>query len=243
METLLGYHLDAKDDRLGRCKDFLFDDRDWVVRYMVADTHRWLPGGRNVLISPISLGIPHEEEKAIPVKLNVDQIKDSPPLEENRPISREYELRLFQYYGYGFYWMGNGLWGTHPHPGPLVDTQALDEQEGRTEEREYHLRSASEIDGYSIRALDDNLGHVDDILVDDVSWQIQYLVINTRNWLPGGKRIVVPRQAVAELSWPQQLVKIDRTEDQIKAGIEYEPDRLADPNYEARLEQASRKAA
>lgn len=240
LETLFGYHLDAKDDRIGRCKDFMFDDRDWVVRYMVANTHRWLPGGRDVLISPISMGHPYEQEKAIAVKLDVDQIKNSPLLEDNQPISREYESRLFRHYGYGFYWMGAGLWGTYPHPGALVDSRALDMEEGLADEKQYHLRSVQEIDGYIVQAQDDGCGHVADLLVDDRSWAIRYVVVNLRNWLPGGPNVVLPREVIREISWPQQHVEVNLSADQVKDAVQYEPGQLADPNYENKLQTAFR---
>ena len=51
---LKGYTLDAIDSTLGQCSDFLFDDQHWTIRYMVADTRRWLPG-RKVLVSPIAM--------------------------------------------------------------------------------------------------------------------------------------------------------------------------------------------
>lgn len=238
LEKLLGYHLDARDDRIGRCEDFMFDDRDWVVRYMVVNTHRWLPGGREVLISPISMGYPNEKEKAIAIKLDVDQIKDSPLLEDNQPISREYESRLFRHYGYGFYWMGAGLWGTYPHPGALVDNQALDIEEGLEDEKQYHLRSALEIDGYIVQAQDDGCGHVVDLLMDDRSWAICYVVVNLRNWLPGGANVVLPREVIKEISWPQQHLAVNLSVDQVKSSVQYEPGRLGDSNYESKLQSA-----
>ena len=54
----------ATDGDIGIIKDFLFDDRAWTVRYMYVDTHKWLPLGEKVLISPISLReIDTEDEK------------------------------------------------------------------------------------------------------------------------------------------------------------------------------------
>lgn len=41
---LMGYVLHAEDGEIGRCRDFLVDDHDWTVRYVVAETGKWLPG-------------------------------------------------------------------------------------------------------------------------------------------------------------------------------------------------------
>ena len=37
---LKGLKLGARDGEIGRVKDFYFDDQNWVVRYLVADTGR-----------------------------------------------------------------------------------------------------------------------------------------------------------------------------------------------------------
>ena len=52
MRAMLHAELRALDGGIGRCKDFLFDDKTWTIRYMVADTRKWLPG-RKVFISPL----------------------------------------------------------------------------------------------------------------------------------------------------------------------------------------------
>jgi PRC-barrel domain protein len=52
MKDLKSFAIGAKDGDIGEVYDFIFDDKNWTVRYVVADTQRWLPG-RKVLISPI----------------------------------------------------------------------------------------------------------------------------------------------------------------------------------------------
>ncbi|HSF57103.1 MAG TPA: PRC-barrel domain-containing protein, partial [Candidatus Binatia bacterium] len=66
--TLKGYSIGAKDGDIGSVEDFLFDDKLWTVRYLVADTAKWLPG-RRVLLSPIALGRVEVNEKRLPVSL------------------------------------------------------------------------------------------------------------------------------------------------------------------------------
>ena len=68
VKEILNYVLQAEDGEIGRSKDFLFDDRFWAIRYMVADTRKWLPG-RKVLVSPIALGHPDWIQKTFPVRL------------------------------------------------------------------------------------------------------------------------------------------------------------------------------
>ena len=115
---LLDYVLAAEDGEIGRCSDFLFDDRHWTTRYMVADTARWLPG-RKVLVSPIALGEPEWRSRLFPVRLTKEQIEDAPGLNEDAPVSRQYEIHWTRYYGWPYYWSGMGGWGAAANPGAL----------------------------------------------------------------------------------------------------------------------------
>jgi len=90
----------ATDGDIGIIKDFLFDDRAWTIRYMYVDTHKWLPLGEKVLISPISLREIDTEDEKIHVALSKQQVKDSPSIDEEKTVSREYEEILFSYLGY-----------------------------------------------------------------------------------------------------------------------------------------------
>ncbi|MGA9572974.1 MAG: PRC-barrel domain-containing protein, partial [Lysobacterales bacterium] len=115
INEITGYTLLAQDGEIGRCQDFLFDDRNWVVRYMVAKTAKWLPG-RKVIISPVFLDKPDWSNRQFPILLSQEQIRRSPPLEEHAPVSRQYEINYHRYYSLPFYWLGRELWGTFPDP-------------------------------------------------------------------------------------------------------------------------------
>jgi hypothetical protein len=93
VSAILNYALLAEDGEIGRCKDFLFDDDNWTIRYMVADTRKWLPG-RKVLISPISLGAVDWSTRLFQVELARRQVEDSPECEPLAPINRDYERAL-----------------------------------------------------------------------------------------------------------------------------------------------------
>ncbi len=215
LDDVTGFTLHAIDGEIGRCRDFLFDDRDWVVRYMVADTHKWLPGGRKVVISPVSLGAPEWSEKELPVNLTRERIEHSPPLEDHATVSRQYEINLFNYYGYGYYWMGPEVWGPSIYPTPLMD---VDKKPAFANDvpQENHLRSANEINGYHIQASNGQIGHVDDFVLNDETWAIDYLVIDTRNWLPGGQKVLITPKSVTNIDWAENKVFVELSEEAIK---------------------------
>lgn len=232
VSEILNYILLAEDGEIGRCKDFLYDDEKWIIRYMVADTRRWLPG-RKVLISPISLGEPDWSTRRFQVKLTRHQIKDSPSLDEDAPVSRQYEMIFNSYYRTSPYWAGASAWGTQPTPSQLrAEQDKLTNEFEETEEN--HLRSIKEVTGYHIQAEDGKIGHVEDFVADDKIWALRYVVVNTRNWLPG-RIVLVSPQWVTASDWAQKKLSVDLTTESVKNSPEY--DHLAPINrdYECDL--------
>ena len=90
INEIIGYKLMAKDGEFGKCDDFLFEDQPWIIRYMVADTGGFL-NRRKVLIPLIELEKPDRSTQLFHVDLTKEQIKESPPLSEDKPVSRQYE--------------------------------------------------------------------------------------------------------------------------------------------------------
>lgn len=236
MKEIEGYTLETTDGEIGRCKDFLFNDRQWVLRYMVADTGKWLPG-RKVLISPISLGVPDWRSRRFPVALTKDQIKGAPGIHSDEPVSRQYEAELFAHLGYLPYWGGSNVWGSSTFPRHLRSLEAADasgvavavETKGNPD-----LRSLNEVTGYRIHARDDEVGHVEDLIVDDDQWIIRYLVVDTRNWL-SGRKVIIPPHWVARFDWKEKAAHVDLTREQIKHSPEYESGAPVNRTYETRL--------
>jgi hypothetical protein len=70
-----------------------------------------------------------------------------------------------------------------------------------------HLRSIAEVVGYRIQADDGEIGHLEDLLLEEADWSIHFLVVDTKNWWPGKKVLVSPR-SVAEIDWTDHLVNI-----------------------------------
>lgn len=97
------YRIHATDGEVGHVKEFIFDTEVWVIRYLVVDTGKWLPG-RKVLIAPDWNDRIDWSEKMLYVGLTREQIKASPRYDPSEPINREMEMRLYDYYGRPAYW-------------------------------------------------------------------------------------------------------------------------------------------
>lgn len=224
ISEISGYTLQASDGEIGRCQDFLFDDRSGAIRYMVAKTAKWLPG-RKVVISPFFVEKPDTDSRQLPLRLERQQVEDSPPLEEHEPVSRQYEKQFHDYYALPFYWVGPGPWAVHPDlgeiPKPVTDSDTLDTDEMEEE----HLRSCGEVSGYCVEGRDGEIGHVADFLAD-AKWVLRYLVIDTRNWLPA-RKVVVPMSHLESVQWADRKIKLSLTTDEISNSTEYDPAHLA----------------
>lgn len=72
-----GYHIQASDDSIGHVADFLFDEKTWAIRYLIADTRNWLPG-KHVLISPQWIHAVNWGDREFRVALTRRQIEESP---------------------------------------------------------------------------------------------------------------------------------------------------------------------
>lgn len=221
--AFLGADLRATDGEIGRCEDFLFDDRYWTIRYMVADTRKWLPG-RKVLISPSALHDWDWRSDTIPVSLSREGIKDSPPLDSDMPVSRQYELELVKHYNWPPYWYGPHAWGTALTPPPEAMKPIEKPFEDIEKPGEQHLRSVKEVSGYDIQALDDKVGHVEDFLLEETTWSIRYLVVDTRNWLPGRKVLISPAWA-SDVDWKRSRVHVRMDRKAIENSPEYDRER------------------
>jgi hypothetical protein len=237
VKELHNYVLAADDGDVGRCRDFLFDDTQWTIRYMVADTGKWLPK-RTVLISPMSLGTPDWASQLFRVNLTRKKIEESPELDSNAPVSREYENKWFEYHGWAPYWYAggitSGIWGAASTPRGLAETDRRTTVVESTEAASHNLRSTGEVTGYHIQAVDGEIGHVEDFIMGDETWAIRYVVIDTRNWLRGKKVLIAPTW-VGSISWADRKMHVEMTRAQIKEAPEFDAAEPINRVYEDRL--------
>jgi hypothetical protein len=216
------------------------------VRYFVVDAGSWLLS-RQVLISPLAVDVPNWEKKVLPVSLTKDQVKNSPGIDTDKPVSRQHEASLSDYYGWPYYWSDPvftalafaGPMGAMPSAAAVQAdaerTLALDaEAAAGHSEYDPHLRSVNAIIGHHIEARDGGIGHVEDFLLEDRTWEIRYLVVNTGNWLPGKKVVIAPLW-ISDVSWKGSNVFIDLSRDAIKGSPPYDPKQPVDADYADRL--------
>lgn len=197
--ALRGYSVHAVDGDLGVVDSFLFDDRTWTIRYIVVELGNWLVE-RKVLLSPSALSQIKTDEKQFHVNLTQDQVRQSPNIDTDMPVSRQHEVQLLGYYGWPAYWDD---WAGAPlfvEPVPVQNSLPGDP----------HLRSTEELTGYVIHSSDGEIGHLSDFHLDEATWKLHHLIVSTRNWLPG-KKVELPVEWVLGASWENSEVLIDHS--------------------------------
>jgi uncharacterized protein YrrD len=231
VKTLKGYKLDSLNGEIGKVEEFYFDDQHWTIRYLVADTGNWLTG-RQVLISPYALVDVNKKEEQIAINLTKKQIEESPSLSSDKPVSRQFEEAYYGHYGWPMYWGGPYMWGSYPNI--VRDSEKWRESTQWDKAWDPHLRSTHEVRGYYIQATDGEIGHVEDFIIDDETWAIRYLIIDTRNWWPG-KKILVSSQWIERVSWSESKIFVNITGETIKQSPEYTEESLSTRDYETGL--------
>lgn len=239
IKYLSDYKIEATDGGLGHVHSFLFDDQCWAIRYLVVDTGTWLPG-RKVLIPPSALGKPEGQIDAFPVKLTREQVKKSPDIDTEKPVSRQQEIDLYKYYNWTPYWgIGGGPipTGYAPVIPPMRDEPSTDPSDVSSSPEDTgdpHLRTTKEVIGYHIHAEDGQIGHVEDFLVDDTNWTIRYIIVDTRNWLPG-KNVLVSPDWIKDISWADEEVVVSVVKEKVKDSPEFDHTIPVNREYETRL--------
>ncbi len=220
--TILGYTIHAVDGELGTVRDFLFEDQTWTVRYLVVETGSWLDQ-RRVLLSTAGLGKPEWRARIFPVSLSKAQVRNSPGIDTDAPVSRQQEIAMSVYYGWP------GYWSYESPPLPLPEPPVTSESKG-----DPHLRSMREVRAYHARCADETGAEVDDFIADDQTWVIRWIVVAFSDWRHR-KRVLVGTGWAGKISWDDREVRLRMNREQLEESPEFDPAAAVNREYEVRL--------
>ncbi|SIQ28281.1 PRC-barrel domain containing protein [Halanaerobium kushneri] len=244
LKNLEGFTVQGRDEKLGKTKDFYFDQHRFVLRYLVIDTGNWLKHEKT-LISTDSFEEINYDNQEIIVNLTAEDLEAGPSIQKNKPVSRVMEEKVVKHFDWPIYWTSS-----HPADGPAIQAGSIireklfnfenltdEEKQAKEKEIESNLRSFNEIRGYHIQAQDKEFGHLEDLFVDEENWVIRYLLIDTRNILPG-KDVLIAPEWLQNISWNKEKLYVSKTREEIKNAPEYREessDYLVDRRYEEKL--------
>ncbi|MFO7756115.1 MAG: PRC-barrel domain-containing protein [Bacteroidales bacterium] len=234
LKNLTDYTVQSNDGMKGKVKDFLFDEESWIIRYLEADFGSHIKDKR-VLIPAVFLNEPDWDNKEFPVNLKKENIEACPAPDEVAPISREYEKQIASFYEIEYYWptlytspAGTGVY--YP-PRPIETPNKIVNED----ELDTNLRSFKEVKGYFIHATDGRIGHINDIIIDDEDWQLVYIIIDTKNWVPWSREVILSVDILDEINYVRSEVSVPLTKDNIKEAPEFDPGHPIDMDYEKAL--------
>lgn len=247
-KDLEGCAIGAADGTIGHVDDLYFDDQMWVIRYLVVATGTWL-SHRKVLIAPLAISHVNWEQRILSTSLTQQQVRNSPAIDTDKPVSRQHELQYLEYYQYPTYWETGGAWGAGVNPNiPPIGTrhswygrpslrermEAVREKAKGQERDDPHLRSWNTVMMYHIAAKDGDIGHARGLLLDSDTWAIRYLVVDTSNWWFGHKVLVAP-EWIENVSWPEREIAVDLTRQTLKDAPTYDPNVPLDREREIQM--------
>ena len=225
MREVYGWSIEAVDGAIGHVADVYFDDHRWTVRHLVVVSgHR--PLGRKVVISPSWVRGVDVVGRRLRTGLTRRQVALGPDIDVARPVSRQHELELSHYYGFPSYAVTVGA--------SVALTAPVLAGAARTGS-DPHLRSARAITGYYVHALDADVGHADDLLVDSASWAVRHLLVSVGwSWWPV-RKVLVPVGWIARVSWGAGALDVSLPAETIRLAPEYDRASGLSPEQETRL--------
>ncbi len=235
IKGLIHYKIEAIDAHIGHAVDFLFDDNSWVMRYLVDDTGHFFPG-RKILISPTSIGRMDYETKIAHVNLDKQQVECSPAAESHKPVSLQKQNEIAQH----FQWPLAAEWalagGSPYHPTKAEKAKSWEKVAQKVnEEKDPHLRSVKEVLGYAIEALDGRAGRLEDLIIDDENWNIQYLIINIGSVEHHKQLVMISPDWVDGIDWNEALMHFHQSKAKIAQSPVFNAETPINELYEQKL--------
>lgn len=224
MSEFIGNKLMANDGEVGVVSDMLFDDQSWFVRYFVITCGNWLDK-KEILLIPSSLNLPRDESAQLSSDLTRDQIKKSPLIQSNLPVSRQFETELHSYYNWGPYW-------TYPISTAYGFTMYNKDMQQRANESgleknsvkqdfDPSLRSLKAMEHRRLRSPDGELGRIEDMLIEASEARVSHLVVDTKNWWPS-KNVLILTESITDISSMSDTVDTSVGKKKIQSAPSYE---------------------
>ena len=244
LDNFIGCTIGGTDGKIGKVKEFYFDDASWTIRYIIVETGSWLEG-RKVLLSPQSIVNTDWKEKILNVDLTMEQVKNSPDIDTDQPVFRQQERDLYSYYPWGgSYW--GGIREMDVPDSQTNDLSIQQENElymANNVQDNPNLRSTAKVTSYSIKAADGVIGDVEDLIINDKNWQIDFMVIDTGKWFSGKKVLIMPKKMIVKVNWEASSIMVNTTKDVVKRSPKYESTQVLNDSFEANVESYYKRSA
>lgn len=237
---LQNYDVKGGTEHIGKLHDLYLDDETWQIKWFVIETGNWFSSNKILLDSQkITSLSPHDA--TLHVALTQQEVENAPSASEHPPVSDQHRNE-FSYVaashntllfpGYAGLMMPTTLIERPDRPSEAEkDLDAM-----AREQADRHLRSASEIEGYTIHASNGKLGPLSDLVIDTSEWTVELLALDTSKWMPG-RTVVISPLSIDRISWESRelMVKMDKAT--IEASPELHSLKAIETSYVSRLNE------
>jgi len=208
---LIGFALATEDGEIGSIKDFYFDDQYWNIRYLIVETGNWF-FGRRVLISPYAIQGLDWDNKLLKVNMTKEQVKNSPTIDMDMPVSKQLEKKLNDYYAWPYY--GSAGMG-YPTTGMVKVARTVKAEADEDTKADKHLRSYKHVRDYKVYNLDGYLGETADFLVNTADWTLPDLIVELEDAGPDNM-FVIPTDKIASIDFSTYAVAVTLNTGELK---------------------------
>jgi hypothetical protein len=200
LKALIGSPVIAIDGEIGKIRSFLFDDQSWTVLYLVVDVGGWLKR-RDVVLAIAALEQPDWVNRTFHVRLTKEQVRDSPDIDSEMPVSLQQELAMREYFGRLACWADSESGMSSIPTGIKYPVRT----EGNP-----HLRSTSDMLDYEVWATDGDFGRLEGFVVDEACWHLGYLDVKAGSWLQE-RSVLIPTRWARSVSWADHRIYLHHT--------------------------------
>jgi hypothetical protein len=222
----------AADGAVGTIEQFYFGTRQWTIRYLVVNSGCPQAGWR-LLISPVAIGDVRPGNREIEIELTRSQVRNSPAVNTHKPLTRRFEARYFDYYGWPAYWETGSSSGS-PRPRRSIFGTRRAGNGATARQGDKDLRATTEIKGLAVEARDGFIGQAVDFIIDSRYWVIRYLDIETRGWWQQ-KHVLIHPGWIEDIDWAGGSARVALSCDALRQAPEFDTSGTIDRDYETRL--------
>jgi len=210
---LTSYKLQAEDGRAGSIKDVLFDDGRWTVRHFVVESGGLL-SKHKVILDPMEAMQPDSEEKVLPFRLTKDEIKRHPIPESDPALTSKHKGSgpdAMRSAGAG------SMIGANPTEvmlggnSPAYESSYIDPDP--------HLRSASDVQSFTLRTGTEDVGKVMDFVIDPENWSVPYAVVELD---ADHRQVMLPTDQISKIGFPDKVLTTDMLPDSLRQARPFE---------------------
>jgi len=233
-------HYDVKggSESIGKLHDVYLDDETWKIKWFVVETGNWFSSNK-ILVGSEQIISFAPNEASFHVALTQKDVENAPSASEHPPVGEQHHNQYsyiaashntLLFPGYAGLMLPTTL---IERPSEPVGAEKELEKLAR-EQADRHLRSASEIEGYTIHASDGKLGPLSDLVINTEQWAVELLALDTSKWLPGRTVVISPR-SIEKISWGDRELTVAMEKETIENSPELHSLKAIQTSYVSKL--------